>query len=224
MIGRTLSLLRRLPRWLEAVLVLGIAFGDSILLGLVSSAAPTIYDDRMVALVVIELLKLAVILPFLHLRGWRLRSLVPRMSAKGAAVGLALCLAAFILHGVLRVALQHLAGVSPIAAAEKPRFEVSHLIVLLVVLVNPIFEELLSAGYLINTLEKYGGVVAVSAGTLLRISYHLYLGWISALAMMLAIGFLFGAYYWRRRDLWPLIVAHAASDLSAVLLKRFQSS
>src|SRR5687767_12412505 len=107
MTGRALSLIRRLPPWLEMALVIVVAFGDvggwfAALMGRDVNEAAVDPNEGILALVVVEIVRLALILPFLHLRGWPLRSLVPRVTLRGAAVGVALCAAAFLLNGVLK--------------------------------------------------------------------------------------------------------------------------
>jgi membrane protease YdiL (CAAX protease family) len=216
------ALLRKLPPWLEVTLVMGLAFGNSIARGLAAvlgagPAVPARDPDRgPLELVLFELVALALILPLLHLRGWPLRRLAPRFGLRGAAMGVALCLAAFFLHLLLRAVLHRVLGGAG-ASPGPPPPTMSAIAAIPLILVNPVFEELLAAGYLITALERRGPLVAISAGILLRVGYHLYLGWTSALASMLAIGAVFGAFYWRRRQLGPLVVAHAVADLFAVL-------
>jgi membrane protease YdiL (CAAX protease family) len=81
---------------------------------------------------------------------------------------------------------------------------------------NPLFEELLEAGYLISALHKLGMWPAILAGALIRAFLHAYLGASGAMAV-LATGVIFGLVYWRWRQLWPLIVAHALLDFLGLM-------
>ena len=220
MLARVTAALRRLPLALEMALVIGLAFGRGIAEGLMltfggpARAAPVDHDSGILVLVARQLATLALLLPFLHLRGWPLRGLRPRITARGSAIGLALCLLAFVSYLLLRTAFRAIAHAGP----DPPSIPPSPLFALLLIVINPIFEELLSACYVITALARFGPVVAVGAGTLLRVSYHLYQGWAAATASMLTMGIVFGAYYWRSRDLWAVIVAHAAADVIGVAL------
>ena len=81
---------------------------------------------------------------------------------------------------------------------------------------NPVFEEMLEAGYLISALHKFGMWPAILAGAFFRGFLHVYLGAPGALAVF-ATGVIFGLVYWRWRQLWPLIVAHALLDFLGLL-------
>jgi membrane protease YdiL (CAAX protease family) len=52
---------------------------------------------------------------------------------------------------------------------------------------------------------------------LLRLSIHLYQGWV-ALPSVLSFGLVAGLYYSRERQLWPPFLAHVLHDVIAVLL------
>ncbi len=57
---------------------------------------------------------------------------------------------------------------------------------------------------------------AVLASALFRATLHTYQGLDGALSI-LAVGVIFGFTYWRWRQLWPLIVAHALLDFVGFL-------
>jgi CAAX protease family protein len=82
----------------------------------------------------------------------------------------------------------------------------------ILLVVNAVFEELVITGFVIASLAEKGAVVAVSASTILRFAYHLYQGPLNAVSII-PVGLLLGALFWRARNLWPLIVAHALADV-----------
>jgi membrane protease YdiL (CAAX protease family) len=84
--------------------------------------------------------------------------------------------------------------------------------------INPVFEEVFVCAYVITALKDRVGVttaVNVSAG--IRVFYHLYQGavgvvGVAPLALLFAYGFA------RTGRLWPLIVAHALTDFTALAI------
>jgi membrane protease YdiL (CAAX protease family) len=81
--------------------------------------------------------------------------------------------------------------------------------------INPAFEEMIQTGYFVRSLERYGMWVAVLASALFRAFLHAHLG-VNAIVVVFPIGLIFGLFYWRRRQLWPLIVAHILFDFYAL--------
>src|SRR5262249_51278780 len=78
--------------------------------------------------------------------------------------------------------------------------------------VNPIFEELLIAGYVLRALRSRPATIAVAGSVLIRFAYHVYEHWLAVFGI-LPMGIIFAAFYRRRGQLWPLLVAHALGDL-----------
>ena len=75
-------------------------------------------------------------------------------------------------------------------------------------IVNAYWEELTCMGYAFNQFAaRRGPLFALLLTVVLRMSYHTYQGFIHMSAA--GLGFLItGVYYWRTRNLWPLILAH----------------
>ena len=86
---------------------------------------------------------------------------------------------------------------------------------------NAAFEELAVTGFVIASLAEKGAAIAVTASALLRFAYHLYQGPLSAVSVI-PLGFLLGALFWRARNLWPLIVAHALADVVVFVLSAYR--
>jgi membrane protease YdiL (CAAX protease family) len=82
------------------------------------------------------------------------------------------------------------------------------------VLLNPFFEELIVRAYLMTEIVEITGsaplAIVVSVG--IQAVYHLYYGWLTAVALAFQF-FVFGLYYARSRRALPIVVAHAAFDL-----------
>lgn len=77
---------------------------------------------------------------------------------------------------------------------------------------NPIFEEFILVGYIVNaTGGRLGltGCLILSVG--FRLSYHIYQGPLILLSI-LPMGILFTLYYWHNRNILPLILAHGLMD------------
>ena len=88
--------------------------------------------------------------------------------------------------------------------------------VMLASVVNPVFEETLECGYLFQVLQRHGMWLTVFASAAFRGFLHSTMG-ISGFVFMFAEGLLHGFVYWKWRQLWPLIVAHALQMLYSLL-------
>jgi membrane protease YdiL (CAAX protease family) len=95
--------------------------------------------------------------------------------------------------------------------------------VLVISIINPVFEELLETGYFIHPLQKFGMWPAVLASAAFRALFHLPFG-INAVVNIFAFGLIFGFVYWRWRQLWPLIVAHSLLDMLAFFYGRYHAA
>jgi membrane protease YdiL (CAAX protease family) len=218
--------IRRLSAGSEVLLVLFTAFGLTIPIGLAAlfggladpAATPPITSRTLLATVLYELVVLALLGAFLRLRGWTLERLGLKPAVRDSLVGLALAAVAYLSYALLWLAaVAAWPQLGELAAAT--RLVGGHLSwgsVLLVSLVNPLFEELFVCGYVIAALRERLGVTAainVSAG--LRVFCHFYQGAVGVLGIV-PIALLFAYWYARTGRLWSLIVAHAILDLTAL--------
>jgi membrane protease YdiL (CAAX protease family) len=96
---------------------------------------------------------------------------------------------------------------------------------LLFILVNPFFEELIVRAYLITEIEFFSksAVNAVLFSVFIQVAYHLYQGVSNALTMV-GVFSIFSIYYIKKRRIWPIILAHAYFDLYAYILYLFYMS
>jgi membrane protease YdiL (CAAX protease family) len=157
---------------------------------------------------VAELLILSVVLWIGKLRGWSLKTFGSEVSWKGTGAGMLLFIAAQLGMAGVGIGAQML-------HPEQVRVSVGHLavpLVLLLSIVNPIFEEVLEVGYFIHSFRRFGRWPAVLASALFRASLHWWLG-VNGVLAILALGVLLGFAYWRWRQLWPLVVAHWLCDM-----------
>lgn len=202
------------------------SFGDTLA---PSYQMPPITERDLSELVLQEIASLAVVGWFLWRRGWtpKLLGLVwaerPVRGSLLQAIGQqALWAVALIFCVVVPTALIYavLAQLVPEAVAATTGPFVAPAIGLGVILatslVNPIFEELFVCGYLVARLApRYGTWPAIHASTAIRLTYHLYQGPIAALSIV-PVGLVFAYWFVQRKQLWPLIVAHAYFDFTAL--------
>jgi len=107
-------------------------------------------------------------------------------------------------------AAQMHAAAARLPAADK---NLSMELVFLASTVNGIFEETFVAGYIITALREPRGVwTAINVSTVVRLLYHLYQGPLGILSVV-PMGLLYGYFYTRTRQLWPLILAHVLIDI-----------
>jgi membrane protease YdiL (CAAX protease family) len=208
------------PRW-EFALVLLIAFGYPTLVSFVSLAVPIAQwpisgGSLRALLVIVEPIVLLLLGWFLHIRGWTLPQLGlgrPRPSA--LLLGIGLCLVWYVVYRELWYGLWQLAPeLMRAAPAAAPAITpgLSATAVVIVSLLNPIFEEVFVCGYIISVLAKPGRVwPAIHASVAVRLLYHLYQGPVGIIGII-PIGLLFAGYFARSRQLWPVLIAHALLD------------
>lgn len=210
------------------------AWPDLFLVWLLTLALPTINstaslltgqtvveltDRRLYLSVLIEILSLCAAGAYLHVRGGLREVFRIRLTWFGSAIGVGLLIISWVLTYAVAWGLVIASGEPHLFAGFQMVHHSSLPAILLMCLVNPFFEELIVVGCVVSMLERHGASVAVAASAFFRLAYHLYQGPIAA-ASILPSGLLLGAYYWKKRDLWPLIVAHMLMDLLPMLLNR----
>jgi membrane protease YdiL (CAAX protease family) len=216
------SFIRNLPASVEFCFVILICFGLSIftsIRGVVSHlmhvAKPFPLSDRTALwLVGYELLAFAVVLWIARARGWSLKAFGLRVSWKWTGAGVLLLivvLVALTFQTVLFNLLNPPSGnVSPLTNGG-----LTLPFVILVTVINPIFEELMEVGYFVHALKPCGVWPAVLASAFFRALLHGYAGFNLAAGVLL-LGLIFGFAYAWWRQLWPLVIAHAIIDFFAL--------
>jgi membrane protease YdiL (CAAX protease family) len=165
-------------------------------------------DADLWTIVLYEMAAGCLILGFLRLRGLPWSELRPVVTWSDTLRGIGVFFGAmgavwlaFVFAAGLPGAAERLAEV-PIEAA------FGLLPAVLVVAINPLFEEAINIGYIQARLRPQGAAFAVGAALLVRLLANLDQE-AHALVGIVPLGLLFGIYTWRTGRLWPVIVAHA---------------
>ena len=92
------------------------------------------------------------------------------------------------------------------------------LLTVVLVVVNPFFEELIVRGYTMSEIMALGGSrnLAIVVSVLLQMSYHVYQGLLRCIALTVVF-LVFSIYFSRTRRIAPAVVAHFWSDFSALI-------
>jgi len=218
--------IRNLSAPAEFCIVILLCFGVPLLFGsvlvvvrhLMHVAQPQAHfnNGTVLRMLIWQLVTFVVVLWLGHIRGWSLATLGMRVSWKSTGMGVLLYVAATVVAVLVhRYMAAHTfrPGTRPLAIVTTG---LTLPFILLNSATNPLFEETFEAGYVIRSLQGFGMWPAILAGALLRAALHAYLG-ISVVVTVFATGVIFGLVYWRGRQLWPLVVAHALLDLLGLL-------
>ncbi len=221
--------LQGLPLAVEfAVVILG-AFGMFILatfLALVSKtgaggAGSTDWysGGQLASLVAYELPAGAAVFAFLRLRGWSLERLGVRFSAVETLVGFGLAFFAELACYVplIAYALASPASIQAMSAAQPTPGGFGLATVVILSIVNPVFEETFVCGYVVTVLKERSTVsTAVTISVAIRLLYHLYQGPLAFFGI-LPFGVVLAWWYARSGRLWPVVVAHGIGDFIALV-------
>jgi uncharacterized protein len=222
-IDRVKSFIRDLSARAEFCLVLLIGFGPLIIV----FQLPTALQSKHLELTTsgalgFPLVELVILVPLLwigRIRGWSVATFGSRISWKGTGGGILLFVVAEMVSIGVTLGAQ-------IIHPEHSPFTVGRLAVLAVLLIsiiNPIFEEVLETGYFIHSLQRFGMWPAVLASAVFRGLFHLQFGINTALSVFV-MGVVFGFTYWRWRQLWPLVFAHSLMDLLALFYGSYRTA
>jgi membrane protease YdiL (CAAX protease family) len=170
-------------------------------------------DRRAFEVAGVELLGLAVTFWIARVRGWPLGAWGFQFSWKLVGAGILLCLATMLIVGIITTLANTMLPAGTIHRYLHSQLSLPLLIIF--VIVNPVFEEIMETGYFIQFLQRHGMWSAVFVSAFFRAFLHAYQG-INALLIVFPIGLIFGFVYWKWRRLWPLFVAHILFDLYAL--------
>jgi membrane protease YdiL (CAAX protease family) len=155
-------------------------------------------------------------------RGWGLHQLGFRFSWLALLAGVPVLLSDWVLYvGASFVALWFYPLALEPHAAIIPQASAGLLLTNAVI--NSVFEESLVCGYVVSALASRGAVLSITVSTLIRLAYHVYYGSM-VLIIVLPMGVLFSVVYWKWRNLWPLITAHALQTIWISLLAPYLNS
>lgn len=204
----------------EAAVVMALSFGYFILLSVYAvfdgvPASAGFSDAALFGMVMTELTCGSMALLFLHFRGYPVRALLPAPTWRSSVEGVVLCAAALLacigVGMLLPSSGDALQPIAQIMANSRP----SLVMVLVISLVNGLYEETFLLGYLVRAFDGAGASFAIGLSVLVRLLYHLYQGPDGAVSVVV-FGLVLGGVYWRTRRLWPAVVAHALADLLAL--------
>jgi membrane protease YdiL (CAAX protease family) len=175
--------------------------------------------EHLLSVIVYELPVGAAVFGFLRLRGWSLARLGLRVTAHETLVGFGLALlaelACYAALFVLAIAVPDFSKAMVTAQATPGGFGVGTLIVLTIV--NPLFEETFVCGYVVTVLKERADVpTAITISVAIRLLYHLYQGALAFVGIV-PFGFVLAWWYARTGRLWPVVVAHALADFIALV-------
>jgi membrane protease YdiL (CAAX protease family) len=173
-------------------------------------------ETRLKTLIAEELLVVLVLWPWLARRGWNFVAIAGAPEPRDIWKGLLLAVAAYLaFYFSWYTYILLVPGSFESLQAAHVTGTAAGWVVVLVGIINPIFEEMLWLGYGFNALRRHGVAVAVVASVALRLIDHAYQG---PFAIIYALPFtVFTLYYARTRRLWPIVVAHMLWDVVASL-------
>ncbi len=205
----------------EFLAVTTVAFGYLILVSLAAVVYPStqpavMSDSHLHSLVRYEAIVLIVLAIFLYFRGWSFRGVGLRLHPTDPAIGLGLAVLAYAAYYFVYAVAEF--GVPGVAQPGPSSAEFTLGAVILVSLLNPIFEEVLVCGYVVSYFRrsKRGFWFAVNTSVALRLAYHLYQGAFGVISIV-PLGLVFTYWFARTGRLWPIIIAHAIFDFVALV-------
>ena len=196
----------------EFSLVVFIAFGMFIVTSLDAAVAyrgqEIRFGDReLLGVMGFELIVAPVVWLVLRLRGWKWSDFAFHYSGGTTFIGIGLAAITLVADCLFEWMVGKVPGVA----------EAHVLVALAVSIINPLFEELLVLGYVIQAMRKrFGLTAAMHASIAVRLVYHLYQGPMAVIPIAL-FGVLVTIAYVRLGRLWPVVVAHGLIDFVAFM-------
>lgn len=211
-------MLQRLSPRAELLLINLLCFGPFAAMsiaGLLRRETTLLYDDRrLYTIAAIELVCGTIAILILRARGWKLRDFGLRISMLQTIAGMLLYIGAtLVIVGINRLFtlltnVDAAAMTTPVATASWPA-------VLLLLAIDPIYEETFEVAYNVRAAERNGPAFAITLSAVIRLICHAYQGPIAPLTI-LPLGIIFAVVYWKWRRVWPLAVAHGAAGYFAL--------
>jgi len=178
-------------------------------------------DYREIHRMGVESAILALFLVYLHWRGWTPQDLKIKVTRPGLAQGIFLGIAVLFVENVGNFIIRNAHGVPWLLfVANHPAHRVlTHLSWAAMIpseAMNALFEEVTCMCYVFNqAAAKRGPLFALVFMLILRAAYHTWKD--PAYLILTLIHFsILGLWYWRTKNVWPLIIAHLAYDLVVI--------
>jgi membrane protease YdiL (CAAX protease family) len=202
----------------EFVLVISLCLGWFLLGSLTAVVRPgparPLDDHVLQAITKYELITATLAGVFLWARGWTLQDLRLGFSWLATACAIPLVVVSGYLNAIIVPVLEDVANGGAQLNHVIYTINVSLPWAILASLVNGCFEELVLVGYIMRRWRGFGFGTALGVSVLLRSILHFYQGHVGV-ASIIALGILFGSFFWFFGRLWALMVAHALLDLLA---------
>ena len=175
---------------------------------------PKLTDQAALGMVLFECIAFAIAAAVLYARGWRLDDLRFRITPSRSIVGLVLFGITCVIHFAVWVLIGSTIGGTDVLLNFALATSLSLPVALILSVVNGMFEEFFLCRYLVEAFAKAGAAVALGVSALVRVMCHLYQGPVGAVSI-LGCGLILTLFYWRYRELWPVMFAHIAADFAA---------
>ncbi len=207
------------PQLLEvcivAALTVGLMLGRSWWRGATATTAYAFTDRHLYTVVGYEIVLAVVLVPVLRRRGWDPVVIAGPPAPLDLLRGLGVLLGAYASYAFAWGCVAVLdPSTASVVAADRPftGTPAGPLAIVLLTLINPVFEELLWLGYFVQRLQpRYGWRVAALVSVVLRFAVHTYQGPLAVIGI-LPIAVVLTWYYVATRRLWPVVVAHVCLD------------
>jgi membrane protease YdiL (CAAX protease family) len=206
----------------EFAIVISVAFGYFIFVSVfyainLDTQTSVANDSGLGFLILYEAVVLLLLTWFLFSRGWRAQGVGLVFHRQDPVVGLGLAVFAYAAYYIL-----YALAVNVVPDAVEARDWGSNLTpgsVIIVSILNPVFEELFVCGYVISYFKRSGRSLsfAVNVSVAIRLAYHLYQGAFSVISIV-PMGLAFTYWFARTGRLWPVIIAHAILDFIALIV------
>ena len=178
--------------------------------------APTMGEGSALGLVLLEGMAFLAAAGVLYARGWKVQDFFFRLSWLRTFAGLLLFGAALLVHFAVWELLGGLVAARSFVAEFAQSVSLTLPVALLVSVVNGAYEEFFLTRYLISALSASGAAIAIGVSALVRLMYHLYQGPVGALSVV-GFGLVVSVFYWRYREIWPVMFAHMFADFVALV-------
>jgi len=214
----------RLPPLLEFTLVISISLGYFIITSFqwatIATEGPTVLtygDSQLLQIIYYEFVVLLIVISILKWQGRSFTNFGLSFSVDKTTMGLVLFVVNYFLYVLLfRLFGDYILSLNIISSGSSESIsysiDVSTLPLILFSVFNPLFEEFILVGYVVTAIRKKFGLIScliLSVG--FRLSFHIYQGPIILLSI-LPMGILFTIYFWHKRSVIPLIIAHGLMD------------
>jgi membrane protease YdiL (CAAX protease family) len=212
-------MLRRLSPVAELILVNLICFGPFAARSIVELAernTTIVFDDRRALFTIsVEVVCGTLALLLLRARGWKPRDLGLRITMPQTIAGNVLLIGCVISLTAFTQIVRLVIGVDTEAVTSfEPR--TSWLMLIVLTLINPMYDELLVVAYNLEAAKGSGAAFAITLSAAVRFVCHLEQGPVTAVTI-LPLGLIFAFVYWRWRRVWPLVVAHGMLDFIGMM-------